>query len=506
MGKVLSSVTVCMLVVLTLFTSIDISYELVPTTRGATIYVGGSNPGNCSTIQEAVSAAIPGDTIFVYSGDYNGTVNIQKPLTIIGEDRETTRIIGGDPANEYPSIDIWGTNNVTIMNIYIFSGVYGVLITDSNNINFLHCKWYGANLPMINSYGSSNILVNDTIFEKEGTSNDIYASDTDNFIIKNSIFRDWYYYHRWGQEVLTGMFFIRGDSHVISLNTFFAKGEAYVHNDGTPSNLTVQWYLTVNVENTVGDPVEGATVLIFDSFGTKVNTSVTDLEGKVRNMIVIEYIQDSSKKTYYTPHNVTAVKGSEIGYAVPEPKIDISKEVTVTLIHQNYFRFLEQGWNLISFNRLQPDTTLKTVLQSIDGKYDSLQWFNSHDSKDPWKHYHNSKPSNMNDLKNLDHTMGFWIHITAPGGTTFVLNGTLPSTPQYIPIHQGWNLVGYPSLSNKNRTNALNNLTFDTHVDAIWTFDAEYQKWMEIKDKDYFEVGRGYWIHAKTDCVWEVPL
>ncbi len=506
MRKGLSSFTVCLLVVLTVFSSVDMEFEITKYAKGATIYVGGSNPGNYSTIQEAVSAAYPGDTIFVYSGDYNGTVNIQKPLTIIGEDRETTKVHGGGPGNEYIALGIGPTTNVTIMNIFIISSFIGVDIGLSTNIKILHCKFYGANYPMINSHDSTDILVNDTIFEKEGPSDDIYSSNTDNFIISNSIFRDWFNYHRYGQEVLTGRFFISDDSHVISLNTSFAKGEAYVHNDGTPSNFTVQWFLTVYVEDTNSNPVEGATVLIFDSFGTNVNTSVTDWEGKVRNVIVTEYIQDSSKKTYYTPHNITAVKASEIGYAEPEPKLDISKEITITLFYQNTFMFLEQGWNLISLNRIQPYLALEAVLQSIDGKYDAVQWYNSSDPMDPWKHYHISKPSQLNDLKNLDHTIGFWIHITSPGGTTFILNGSLISSPQCIPLRKGWNLVGYPSLSNKNRTNALNNLTFDTHVDAIWTFDSKYQKWMEIKENDYFEVGKGYWIHAKSDCVWEVPL
>jgi len=61
-------------------------------------------------------------------------------------------------------------------------------------------------------------------------------------------------------------------------------------------------------------------------------------------------------------------------------------------------------------------------------------------------------------------------------------------------------------LSNKSRTLALNNLTFDTEIDAIWTYNASSQKWEQIGEFDYFERGRGYWMHIKTDCVWEVPL
>ncbi len=142
----------------------------------------------------------------------------------------------------------------------------------------------------------------------------------------------------------------------------------------------------------------------------------------------------------------------------------------------------------------------------IDGWYDAVQWYNVSDSSDPWKHNQNSKPSHLNDLTDIDHTMGFWIHITNPGDTVFLYNGTQPTSNQSIPLHPGWNMVGYPSLTNRNRTAALNNLTFGAEVDAIWTFNAATRKWEEIGAGDYFEVGRGYWIHATQECVWEVAI
>jgi hypothetical protein len=48
-------------------------------------------------------------------------------------------------------------------------------------------------------------------------------------------------------------------------------------------------------------------------------------------------------------------------------------------------------------------------------------------------------------------------------------------------------LVGYPSLSNKNRTAALNNITFGQDVDSIWTYNAERRRWQEIGEWDQFE-------------------
>ncbi len=168
--------------------------------------------------------------------------------------------------------------------------------------------------------------------------------------------------------------------------------------------------------------------------------------------------------------------------------------------------YLPKGWNLISVPLLQSNSSLKAVLQSIEGEYDAVQYFNSSDYNDSWKHNHFSKPSDLNDFTEINHKIGFWIHITTPGGTLFTYNGKRLPQNQTISLYPGWNLVGYPSLSNKNRTWALNNLTFGDHVNAIWTYEAKMQKWMEIGESDYFEVGRGYYIHSKVMITWDVPL
>ncbi|UCE39189.1 MAG: right-handed parallel beta-helix repeat-containing protein [Thermoplasmata archaeon] len=168
--------------------------------------------------------------------------------------------------------------------------------------------------------------------------------------------------------------------------------------------------------------------------------------------------------------------------------------------------YLQQGWNLISIPFLQSNTSLPAVLKSIEGEYDALQYYNASDKNDLWKHHHISKPTHLNDLNELTHKFGFWIHITTPGGTLFTYSGMRLFQNQTIMLHAGWNMVGYPSLTNKNRTNALNNLTYGDHIDAIWTYDAKTQRWIKIGESDYFEVGRGYYVHVKTECIWDVPL
>jgi hypothetical protein len=102
--------------------------------------------------------------------------------------------------------------------------------------------------------------------------------------------------------------------------------------------------------------------------------------------------------------------------------------------------------------------------------------------------------------------MGLWIYINEPDGVLFEYLGTQPTVNQTIMLHPGWNMVGFPSLTNRNRTAALNNLNFGIEVDAIWTFDAVTQTWEEVGAGDDLVLGRGYWVHTSQECTWDVPL
>ncbi|UCG70695.1 MAG: right-handed parallel beta-helix repeat-containing protein [Thermoplasmata archaeon] len=170
-----------------------------------------------------------------------------------------------------------------------------------------------------------------------------------------------------------------------------------------------------------------------------------------------------------------------------------------------HYIILKNGWNLISIPLIQDEVDFKKVLDSIEGDYDALQWYNNTDKNDHWKHNRLGKPFG-NDLFHLNETMSFWIHITQPGVTIFHYNGTRPTSDQSITLHPGWNMVGFPSLESFNRTAGLNNITFGQEVDLIQWYDASTQTWHDLSENDYFELGRGYWVHANVKCEWEVPL
>jgi hypothetical protein len=183
---------------------------------------------------------------------------------------------------------------------------------------------------------------------------------------------------------------------------------------------------------------------------------------------------------------------------------NISKDFTFI---KKYPIPLEPGWNLISLPLNQTDIDLGIILEDIFGEYDAVQWFNVTDSADPWKHNTTFKTIGS-DLQGLNNTMGFWIHITNPAGVTFFINGTALDAGNIpdIPLHKGWNLVGYPSLIGYNRTDGMNNLNFGGDVNCIQWYNATSKTWHFMGESDYFRKGMGYWIHATDDMIWNVPL
>jgi parallel beta-helix repeat protein len=176
------------------------------------------------------------------------------------------------------------------------------------------------------------------------------------------------------------------------------------------------------------------------------------------------------------------------------------------VIQSDSFVYLEYGWNLISLPIIQSNTSLFSVLAALEGHYDAVQLYNTTDVEDHWKHYNILKSLNMNDQLEVDHKLGFWIHITNPNSVIFRYDGLFPIINQTINLNIGWNLVGYPSLIRYNRTFGLNNLTFDTHVDCIQWYDAATKTWHFMGPDDSFVPGRGYWVHSMVDVEWEVPL
>ena len=95
----------------------------------STLYVGGDGPGNFSSIQDAVDAASAGDTVYVYSGIYYENVNIWKSISLIGQDKYFTVIVGEDTT--FPTIQTQGYTSGIIIKGFSVKGNGSRLIWNS---------------------------------------------------------------------------------------------------------------------------------------------------------------------------------------------------------------------------------------------------------------------------------------------------------------------------------------------------------------------------------------
>jgi parallel beta-helix repeat protein len=100
--------------------------------------VDDDGPADFSSIQEAINAASPGDTIYVKAGTYYEQVVLNKSVSLIGENKETT-IIDGNGTEAYEGTVNILADNVTvsgfeIRNNFVRGGInYGIFLNHSSN-------------------------------------------------------------------------------------------------------------------------------------------------------------------------------------------------------------------------------------------------------------------------------------------------------------------------------------------------------------------------------------
>lgn len=188
------------------------------TSRGNWLYVGGSGPGNYTRIQDAVDNASNGDTVFVYSGNYQqGMIKVNKTICLCGEDKNTTiidgcgqtyifRLANGDfytlfieingftIQNASAGIEIFSSHNNTISGNIIQNNIYGIAIGWARN-NLIYGNVIRKNSFGIFTLGSdvwNNIIERNIIEDNSYGLNIKEAADHTlihyNTIINNSIY------------------------------------------------------------------------------------------------------------------------------------------------------------------------------------------------------------------------------------------------------------------------------------------------------------------------------
>jgi len=168
---------------------------------------------------------------------------------------------------------------------------------------------------------------------------------------------------------------------------------------------------------------------------------------------------------------------------------------------------LYTGWNLISLPLMPEDTSIASLLSSINGNYSIIWEYIASDTSDHWKKYDPSAPFG-NDLTNMEAGKGYWIMMISDD--TLFISGTVPESTD-INLKIGWNLIGYNSLDNQPIAEALSSISGNYTIG--WAYDASdtADHWKKYdfgapfgNDLANMEAGKGYWIMMTTDDILEI--
>ena len=114
----MSIMAMCVVGILISSAVVVINADAFVSEAGQTLYVGGTGPGNYTSIQEAVDAAAEGDIVYVYNGTYMETVRIPQSITLTGEDENGT-VIDGNITGTVLEI---AADSVTVKHVTIAGG------------------------------------------------------------------------------------------------------------------------------------------------------------------------------------------------------------------------------------------------------------------------------------------------------------------------------------------------------------------------------------------------
>jgi len=149
---------------------------------------------------------------------------------------------------------------------------------------------------------------------------------------------------------------------------------------------------------------------------------------------------------------------------------------------------LNKGWNLVSI-------PLNLTNKSIKHLFEGCSYVFSYDNLNKnWLFYRDDSYNNFNEL---DEKMGLWIESSKD--KELVIKGYHFDYPITIPLYEGWNLIGYPSLNS-----SLINETLDDYI-SVYAYNNS--RWLSSNNKrpksfntiHDFVPRLGYWVYVSEE-------
>lgn len=324
------------------------------TTVATVHYVGGTGPGNYSSIQNAIDAAAAGDSIFVYNGIYYENLVISKTISIIGQDKNNTIIDGSGLGKVMHITDDW----VNITNLHITNGSFGLYIESSSNNKIINNIISFQSGDAIYLISSSNNIIKENNISNNDLGIHLFELSSYNIVENNNISNNEYgMYFRSAEpknNEIKGNKFISNDNYGIHLfytyynnvthNNFSYNGGAgielsYSTNNNISHNYVAYNYMGIyfHATQTTDNLIHDNDILFNEEYGIRLgyvkNTNITN------NRLVNDgvYIYGSDLK-YYNTHTIpinNMVNGKPLHYIKNLNNINIDKTSLGQLILVN---------------------------------------------------------------------------------------------------------------------------------------------------------------------------
>ncbi len=218
--------------------SSDTWNSLTPNAAMSTTYYVGTGAGNYSTtIQPAVDAALPGDTVFVWPGTYGESVSVRKAIDIVGYDRSSTFIDAGGVSGHgfYITSDWVNISGFTVKNAANpYNGIY---LANSDHCSITLCSldsnYFGV---MLETSDWNNISYN--IFSNHAWGMHIYLGQG-NTVFGNTVIG----------STNTGMLLQSADNNVLRGNSLSSNYNAIFFEEGSDGNLVQENVVSGNTND-----------------------------------------------------------------------------------------------------------------------------------------------------------------------------------------------------------------------------------------------------------------
>jgi len=164
-GRIMNRKTVSgIMLILILISALTLAFSIQPVKgQPKTWTVDDDGPADFHTIQEAINAANPGDTIYARVGTYYENLVVNKSLALLGENKNTTVIVGVVHSPAWESAISVRADDVRIANLTVTNGGHGIYLGARRSI-VTDCVAYGNGFGLTISSSQNNFLRRNLLF------------------------------------------------------------------------------------------------------------------------------------------------------------------------------------------------------------------------------------------------------------------------------------------------------------------------------------------------------